>query len=167
MRPVLSGPATARRLRRPEVDGVGRAANLQFLPQCFGRRVEPAPNGPWSSRRLRAPASPLVQGLRAGCTPCIPAQRRALAGCTVRARFVQRRRVSNVGIPLPPRTSGRQRGHRAPLPQPAPMIETRTARSGWRRRLLPGRPRRPAERSTILAGLLQIPRPEALAEQPT
>ena len=40
---VLAGPAGSPTVWRPEVDGVGGTADLQFLPQCFRRRGKPAP----------------------------------------------------------------------------------------------------------------------------
>lgn len=39
---ILSWPATPPSLRRPEIDGVGGAADLQTLPQRLRSRIEPA-----------------------------------------------------------------------------------------------------------------------------
>ena len=71
---ALARPAAARGLRRPEIDGVGGAAELQFLPVLPPLRQACA-GPPALSRPLRAPASPPVRELRAGCTPCTPEAR--------------------------------------------------------------------------------------------
>ena len=104
---ALAGPAAASGLRRPEVDGVGRAADLQFLPQCFRRRGKPAPDrlGRLAVSGLQLPR--LSGGYALDVPHVFLQQRRALSGCAVRARLVLAEECQTWACRLPPGTSGR------------------------------------------------------------
>ena len=57
----VPGPAAARGLGRPEVDGAGGAADLQFLPQRFSRCGKPAPDSQ-GHLALSGPQLPRLSG---------------------------------------------------------------------------------------------------------
>ena len=126
----------------PEVDGVGGTADLQFLPQRFGRRVESAPDrqGRFALSELqllRLSEGYALDGPNVFFRLRSPRVLRVMEACQTWAfHYLCARAAANEAFG-------------PPLAQPSPMIGTRTARSGWRRRLSLGRPRRPPERLTI------------------
>ena len=106
---VLARPAVTRGLRRSEVDGVGRAADLQFLPQCFRRRGKPAPDRLGRLARFGLQLPRLSGSYALDVAHVFLEQRRALAGCAVRAGFVQREGVKR-GQGVAPAYRGKRSG---------------------------------------------------------